>query len=157
MTAFADHRVQANAQLRFSKTELVNVSAVYNPLNKNEKGIFYLNSDSGKSGRELIVVKNRDEIYRTPTNLLPGKIFEINEYFYSAAVNLVNRSESLPSLWGVDMKPFKTWENKFVMDIRGEMVVWADAKRSMERPFIVYNDRDVGEVYSSVLIHPQKN
>ncbi len=156
LTAFADHRVNANAQLRFSQSELISTSAVYNPLNKNEKGVFYLSSENGNADRELVVVKNRDEIFRKRTNLLPGKIFEINEYFYSAAVNLVDKTKNIPSLWGVDMKPFKTFEDKFVMDIRGEMVVYADAKRSIERPFIVYNGKDFGEVYSSVLIHPKK-
>ena len=156
MTAFADYRVQANAQLRFSKSELISTSAVYNPLNKNEKGIFYLNSDTGKSDRELIVVKNRDEVFRTKTNLLPGKIFEINEYFYSAAVSLVDRKKQLPSLWGVDMKPFKAFNDKYVMDIRGELFVYADGKRSIERPYIIYKGRDFGEVFSSVLIHPQQ-
>ena len=47
MTAFADHRIQANAQLKFAKAELINTSAIYNPLNKNEKGIYQV--ESGQS------------------------------------------------------------------------------------------------------------
>ena len=156
MTAFSDHRIQANAQLRFSKSELISTSVEYNPLNKNEKGIFYLNSDTGKSDRELIVVKNRDEIFRKKTNLLPGKIFEINEHFYSASVNLVDRQKQLPSLWGIDMKPFEAFNDKYVLDIRGELMVYADGTRSIEKPYIVYKGKDFGEVNSSVLIHPQQ-
>ena len=156
ITAFSDHRVNANAQLRFNKSELISTSTVYNPLNKNEKGIFYLSAEGGKTDRELVVVKNRDEIFRKRTNLLDGKIFEINEHFYTAAMGLVDRRKRIPSLWGQNRKPFKTFDDKYMMDIRGEMVVYADGKRSFERPYIIYNGLDFGEVHSSVLIHPEK-
>ena len=46
----------------------------------------------------------------------------------------------------------KRFENKFVMDIVGDRVLYADARLSLERPFLKVNDKVFGDAYSSALL-----
>jgi len=148
------HRLNAAPQVKDSRGRVIAKSLVANPMNRNEDGIFFLINEEQTHEGEIIVFTKNGEISRKKSNLKNGKLFLKDNKFYSAATGLVDRNKVLPALWGENKRLKVGSENKYFFDYFAGEFLWADGPKSMERPYIFLENKDIGEVFSSALIHP---
>ena len=152
--AMRSHRLNAAPQVRDRRGRVIAKSVVANPMNRNKDGIFFLINEEQTHEGEIVALTKDGEIRKNKTNLKNGKLFFIDNEFYSAALGLVDRNKMLPALWGENKKLKAGSENKYYFDYFGGELLWADGPKSMERPYLFLDGKDLGEVYSSALIHP---
>tara|TARA_B100000925_G_scaffold291726_1_gene281026 strand:- start:5439 stop:8138 length:2700 start_codon:yes stop_codon:yes gene_type:complete len=148
------HRLNAAPQVRNTRGRVIARSLVANPMNRNKDGIFFLVNEDQTHEGEIVVLTKDGDIRKSRTNLKNGKLFFIDNDFYSAALGLVDRNKMLPALWGENKRLKKGSENKYYFDYFAGDFLWADGQKSMERPYIQLLNKDIGEVFSSALIHP---
>ena len=152
--AFIKHSLNSVILKNERDSKLIATSSTYNPLNRNKNGAYFLSSQDGVAEPMVYVVPVDGNVSNKKTNLKNGKLFYIDGAIHSAAIGLVDKHKKLPSLWGENRKLNKKFVNKYIFDEKNGKFIYADGKRSLERPFLMIDDKDVGESYSSALISP---
>jgi len=151
---FLNHfRLMAEQQVHLAEDSLQTSIANY-PLNSDEKKIFFLTDQDGKSERWLNVYHKESGLFeRRPIDRKGGKLFPVGPEgsYLVASSGRVDKYYHLYGLWGEGRRLDPQYRSKFVMDFYQQKPLYIDIKRSIDAPIIFWGDQSMGTAHSQAL------
>lgn len=99
------------------------------PLNSDRENIYFMTFD-GKSPPSLVILNKKTEVFSSKKQDMPvGKVFLIDNSFYSTGTGYTSTLISETSLFKNGYIPLKQYNSRYVMDIKNNKVISFDTSR----------------------------
>lgn len=132
-------------------------SRIFSKLNRNNKNIFFLISDS-KSSPELVTFRKKNLKWTKQKKDLPlGKVFFIEGIPYSASNYTTTPIETTFSLFDENYKALEKYKSQFVMDIVKNKTISLDVTQALTHIKLLINNKFYGHTHSSAILDDRGN
>ena len=122
------------------------------PLNSDRENIYFMTS-SGKSQPSLVTLnKKTEEFFSTKQDMPMGKVFSIDNSFYSTGTGYTSTLVSETSVFKNGYIPLKKYNSRYVMDIKRNKIISFDTKKGpMGFPLLI-NDSFYDFIQSTAIM-----
>lgn len=128
------------------------------PMSSTRNKVYFLSMTTSKEYPILVEVDKKTKVIKKrPANLPRGKVFKINNKFYSAASGNLNNSEIVFGLWDESDNLLKGSHSKIMLDIKNNKELYFDAKNSYFVPTLHKDNQFVTNTNSSALFDDNLN
>ena len=132
-------------------------STTATPLNSNREYIYFLISD-GKSSPRLITLNKKTLSFSRERKDMPhGKVFLIEDSFYSAGTGHTDTLISETSLFKEGYIPLQKYNSRYVMDIKGNKTISFDTSKGPLGWPLYVNDSFYDFIQSTAVMDEKKN
>jgi len=141
-----------------SRGELIATSKFDTKLNSNKDEIFFLTSDSKSEPKLQIISKKSEGIKNKKADYLFGKVFKIDDNYYSQASRHTEAQKIEMGLFDDEGRVLEESRSKIVQSqLSDGRFVYFDVKNSFDQPALYVGDEFYGYVNSSVFCDDKDN
>lgn len=126
-------------------------------LNSDEKNLYLLISDLKSPPQLVILNKKTQNLSFKKVDMPLGKVFLINEVFYSAGLGQTSTLEKKFSLFKHGYKPLKKYNSHYVMDISQNKVLSVNVEKSFQQIGLFVNNKFYDVISSSAILDNKEN
>ena len=158
LQSYFNHYLSSAVKQKPSTTPVLFESATCSAFNQDKEEIFFLKSKDMKSTPVLkrFNKKNREWVNKK-IDLPVGKVFKIDNKYYSRSSEKVAPNTIHYSLFSRGLNSDKSFESKYVTDLRNDKVLYIDTKNNLTGFKLYLNDKFYSDVYSNALFDKHKN
>ncbi len=158
LQSYFNHYLSSAVKQKPSTTPVLFESATCSAFNQDKEEILFLTSKDMKSIPVLkrFNKKNREWVNKK-IDLPIGKVFKIDNKYYSRSSEVVAPNTIHYSLFSKGLKSDESFESKYVTDLRGDKVLYIDTKNNLTGFKLYLNDKFYSDVYSNALFDKYKN
>ena len=155
--AYFNHYLSSASKQSYSTTPVLFESSACSPFNQSKDEVFFLTSDFKSTPTLRIFNKKSKKWTHQKIDLPLGKVFKINNEFYSRSSEYTAPNTIHYSLFSKGLKSNKTFDSKYVTDIKGENTLAIDTKNNIDGFKLYLNDKFYADVHSSALLDHKGN
>ena len=155
--AYFNRYLSEASKQSYSTSPVLFESEQCTPFNQSKDEIFFLTSDFKSTPALRRFDKKSQKWTHQKIDLPLGKVFKINNEYYSRSSEYTAPNTIHYSLFSKGLKNNKTFDSKYVTDIRGDSVLYIDAKNNLESFKLYLNDKFYAKVHSSALLDKNGN
>ena len=158
LQSYFNHYLSAAVKQQPSTTPVLFESATCSAFNQNREEVFFLTSEDMKSRPVLkrFNKKSRDWMSKK-TDLPVGKVFKIDDKYYSRSSQSVAPNTIRYSLFSKGFKSNRDYESKYVTDLKDDKRLYIDAKNNFTGFKLYLNNKFYSDVNSNALFDKYKN
>ena len=127
------------------------------PFNVSEETVYFLTSDFKAQSHIRFYNKKLKSWNQQATQLLPGKLFKINNRYYSRSPYPVRSNRTVYSLFSESATPLQSFNSKHVEDIKGNSVLYIDSKNTLNGFKLYLNNQFYSLIHSNALFDSEQN
>ena len=154
---YIDHYKKQALLQKTSTEEILFQSATCPPFNIYGDNVYFMTSNLKNQSSIRFYNKKIKNWFQRKTSLPLGKLFRINEEYYSRASRPVNATSIRYSLFSESSRSLKFFDSKYVEDIRGKSVLYVDSKNSFNSFKLYLNQDFYSLIHSNALFDSNKN
>ena len=155
--AYFNHYLKEASQQKYSTTPVRFESSVCTPFNQLRDELFFLTSDF-KSTPTLNIFNKKEKKWTDQKIDLPlGKVFKIDNKYYSRSTQRVAPNTTHYSLFSKGFKSNKKFDSKYVTDIKNNKILSIDTKNNLDSFKLYLNDKFYTNVHSDALFDKNEN
>ena len=125
------------------------------PLNSDKEHIYFMTSD-GKTPPSLITLNKKTEAFSSKKQDMPvGKVFVVDNFFYSAGTGHTSTLVSETSLFKNGYIPLKQYNSRYVMDIKKNKVISFDTGKGPNGFPLLVNDSFYDFIHSTAIMNSE--
>ena len=155
--AYFNHYLKEASKQKYSTTPVRFESSACTPFNQFKDELFFLTSDF-KSTPTLNIFNKKEKKWTDQKIDLPlGKVFKIDNKYYSRSTQRVAPNTTHYSLFSKGLKSNNKFDSRYVTDIKNNKVLSIDTKNNLDTFKLYLNDKYYTNVHSEALFDKNEN
>ena len=155
--SYVNYYLSSASKQNYSTTPVLFESSMCRPFNQFKDEIFFLTSDFKSTSTLRVFNKKSNKWTHQKIDLPLGKVFKINNQFYSRSSEYTAPNTIHYSLFSKGLKSNKAFDSKYVTDIKEDKTLFIDTKNNIDGFKLYLNDTLYADVHSSALLDHNGN
>ena len=158
LQSYFNHYLSSAVKQQSSTTPVLFESATCPVFNQDKEEVFFLTSKDMKSTPVLKRFNKKNREWMSEKIDLPnGKVFKIDNKYYSRSSEKIAPNTIHYSLFSKGLKSDKSFESKYVTDLKDGKVLYIDTKNNLTGFKLYLNNEFYSDVHSNALFDKYKN